>query len=86
MPPTRAQDIEEIEKLRELVFPTGGPLEHCRIKSAEVKGECSVNNRKGRTFPIPEPERMARKNSRRMLHEVSLYHMASINSLNNPHG
>ena len=44
------------EKLRELVFPTGGPLEHCRIKSAEVKGECSVNNRKGRTFLIYELE------------------------------
>lgn len=44
------------DKLRELVFPAGGPLEHCRIKSAEVKGECSVNNRKGRTFLIYELE------------------------------
>ena len=44
------------DKLRALVFPTGGPLEHCRIKSAEVKGECSVNNRKGRTFLIYELE------------------------------
>ena len=34
----------------------GGLLAHCRIRSAEVKGDCSVNNRKGRTFLIYEFE------------------------------
>ena len=33
-----------------------GLLAHCRIRSAEVKGDCSVNNRKGRTFLIYEFE------------------------------
>ena len=38
------------------IFPADGPLAHCRIKSAETKGEASVNNRKGRTFLIYELE------------------------------
>jgi len=44
------------EKLKETEFPPGGLLAHCRIRSAEVKGDCSVNNRKGRTFLIYEFE------------------------------
>ena len=44
------------DKLKELAFPADGPLAHCRIKSAECKGDCSVNNRKGRTFLIYELE------------------------------
>ena len=44
------------QKLKELEFPADGQLAHCRIKSAEVKGDCSVNNRKGRTFLIYEFE------------------------------
>jgi len=44
------------QKLKEFEFPADGLLAHCRIKSAEVKGDCSVNNRKGRTFLIYEFE------------------------------
>ena len=44
------------QKLKEIEFPVGGLLAHCRIRSAEVKGDCSVNNRKGRTFLIYEFE------------------------------
>ena len=44
------------QKLKEIEFPAGGLLAHCRIRSAEVKGDCSVNNRKGRTFLIYEFE------------------------------
>ena len=40
--------------LEGLSFPA--PLDQCRITSAEVDGECSVNNRKGRTFLIYEFE------------------------------
>ena len=44
------------QKLKEIEFPVDGLLAHCRIRSAEVKGDCSVNNRKGRTFLIYEFE------------------------------
>ncbi len=40
--------------LKAMSFPP--PLNVCTISSAEVKGECSILNRKGRTFLIYELE------------------------------
>jgi len=42
------------DELQDCVFSP--PLSHCRIKSAEVIGDASINNRKGRTFLIYELE------------------------------
>uniref|UniRef100_A0A7S4B6Z1 Activator of Hsp90 ATPase AHSA1-like N-terminal domain-containing protein n=2 Tax=Chrysotila carterae TaxID=13221 RepID=A0A7S4B6Z1_CHRCT len=42
------------EKLKEASFPS--PLELCKILSAEVTGEASLTNRKGRTFLMYELE------------------------------
>ena len=44
------------QALKAGIFPESGPLAHSKIKSAEIKGESSVNNRKGRTFLIYELE------------------------------
>ena len=43
------------------IFPSDGLLANCRIKSAEVTGEASVNNRKGRTFLNYETEKQLKR-------------------------
>ena len=49
--------------LKAMNFPP--PLNVCTISSAEVKGECSILNRKGRTFLIYELEVTPRERARR---------------------